>query len=267
MMTGRLVRGLLLVAALILPLQGWAGEVLDRIAESNTLRVGMTGTQPPFTVRNKNDQLMGMDVDLARVLADTIGVQLELVELPFAELLPALDSGKVDMVISGMTATLQRNMRVAFVGPYYVSGKSMLTRSATVAQIKESGDLNRESFRIATLAGSTGEQFLKRAAPEATVVPVRDYDAGIKELNEGNVEAFLADAPIIRLTAMRYPDAGFVQLDKPLTIEPIGIALPPDDALLLNLVDNYLRALDSAGGLEAMRKKWFASANWLVQLP
>jgi polar amino acid transport system substrate-binding protein len=171
------------------------------------------------------------------------------------------------MVISGMTATLQRNMRVAFVGPYYVSGKSMLTKSATVAAIQESGELNSKSIRIATLAGSTGEAFVKRAAPDAKLVPVQDYDEGIRELNAGNVEAFLADAPIIRLTAMRYPDAGFAQLEKPLTIEPIGIALPPNDPLLINLVENYLRALESAGGLEAMRKKWFASASWLMQLP
>ncbi len=267
MTIGSLLRGLLIIASLALPLQSWAGEVLDRIARTDTLRVGMTGTQPPFSVRNKDGNLMGMDVDLAKVLADTIGVDLELVELPFAELLPALEEGDVDMVLSGMTATLERNMRVAFVGPYYVSGKSMLTTSATVAAIKESGDLNQESFRIATLAGSTGERFVKRAAPKAKLVPVRDYDEGIKELTEGNVEAFLADAPIIRLTAMRHPDAGFAQLDKPLTIEPIGIALPPNDPLLINLVDNYLRALESAGGLEVMRKKWFASAGWLVQLP
>jgi polar amino acid transport system substrate-binding protein len=257
-----------LLICLVVPVtSSWAGDVLNRISETDTLRVGMTGTQPPFTVRNKEGQLMGMDVDIARVLASTIGVELELVELPFAELLPALESGKVDMVLSGMTATLQRNMRVAFVGPYYISGKSMLTKSSTVAAIQEAKEMNSKSFSIATLAGSTGEEFVKRAAPDAKLVPVRDYDEGIRQLGEGKVDAFLADAPIIQLTAMRYPDKGFVQLNKPLTVEPIGIALPPNDPLLINLVDNYLRAVEAAGGLEALRKKWFESGSWLMQLP
>ena len=84
---------------------------------------------------------------------------------------------------------------------------------------------------------------------------------------DGDVDAFVADAPIIQLTVMRNPAAGLAQSSKPLTIEPIGIAVPPSDPLLLNLVQNYLNAVRGTGGLESLQKKWFDSGTWLVHLP
>ena len=80
-------------------------------------------------------------------------------------------------------------------------------------------------------------------------------------------DAFLADGPIIRLTQMRNPDANLVSLRKPLSLEPIGMAVPPGDPLLLNLVQNYMRALETSGALKALHKKWFENPSWLVQLP
>lgn len=263
-----LTRGALLLALVVAPFSStWAGEVLDRISATNTLRVGMSGSQPPFNVKNRDGNLIGMEVDLANLLASAMGVNLEIVQKPFAELLPSLESGDIDLVMSQVTATLERNRRVAFVGPYYVSGKSILTKSTTLAEIKETKEINNESMRIATLKGSTGEQFIKRRTPKVNMVLTDNYDEAVGLLLDDKVDAFLADGPIVKLTAMRYPEAGLVGLRKPLTIEPIGIAVPPDDPLLLNLVQNYMRALEAGGGLEALHNRWFENGAWLVQLP
>ncbi len=114
----------LLLAVTTVNAQGDSSPVLQRIAKTKILRVGMTGEQPPFNVKNRDGKLIGVDVDLGQALARSMGVTLEIVEMPFAKLLPALEDGKVDIVMSGMTITLQRNVRVPFVGPYHVSGKS-----------------------------------------------------------------------------------------------------------------------------------------------
>ena len=263
-----LLRSALLLALAMLPFsQSWGGEVLDRIAKTNTLRIGMTGSQPPFNVRNRDGDLIGLEVDLANLLASAMGVELKIIEKPFGELLPALTDGELDLVMSQVTATLERNRNVAFVGPYYVSGKSMLTKSSTVAAIKETNEINHETMRIATLKGSTGENFVARRAPQAQLVTTEDYAEAVDLLLNDQVDAFLADAPIVKLTGMRYPNAGLVGLSRPLTIEPIGIAVPPEDPLLLNLVQNYMRALEASGGLEVLLKKWFENAGWLTQLP
>ncbi|HEY5680172.1 MAG TPA: transporter substrate-binding domain-containing protein [Pseudomonadales bacterium] len=240
--------------------------VLAQIAKWGKIRVGMSGSQPPYNFVSREGKLIGMDVDIAELLAKSLDVQLEMVQMNFNELLPALESGKVDLVISGMTATLQRNMRAAFVGPYHITGKSILTRSETIAALG-SNDLNREDLRIAALKGSTSEDFVRRVAPNAKLVATDTYDEAIDQLMANKAELFVADAPRVMLEVMRWPDAGLTAAQRPLTIEPIGIAVPASDPLLLNLVENYMAALESSGALEKLEEKWFKSGGWLVQLP
>ncbi len=265
-------RGMLtLLAGLLvtLPFAASAADtapVLKRISSSGTLKVGMSGGQPPFNFTSREGSIIGMDVDLATLLATALDVNLQIVDMPFGQLLPALQSGKVDLVISGMTATLQRNMTTAFVGPYYVNGKSILARSETIAALgtEELGSTKR---KVAALKGSTSEDFVRKVAPDAELTTTEDYNQAIDLLLSNKVEMFVADANIIMLSMMRWPDAGLVAADRPLTIEPISIAVPANDPLLLNLVQNYMRAMEAGGVLERLNKKWFQDGGWLIQLP
>lgn len=134
----RPARALATVLALCaLPLAGVAVEAeesrpaspgLARIAKTGEIRVGMSGEQPPLSMTGRDGQLFGLDVALARVLARSMGVKLRLVQLPFNRLLDALDAGEIELVMSGMTITPLRSARVRFIGPYYTSGKTILTR-------------------------------------------------------------------------------------------------------------------------------------------
>ena len=240
--------------------------VLSRISESGTLRVGMSGGQPPFNFTSREGKIIGMDVDLAGLLAVALNVELEIVDMPFGELLPSLESGKVDLVMSGMTATLPRNMRAAFVAPYHVTGKSILARTETLAALGTE-ELGETELKVAALAGSTSEDFVKAVAPNASLTTTDDYNAAIDLMLANKVDMFVADASIIMLSMMRWPDAGLIAANQPLTIEPIGIAVPAEDPLLLNLVQNYMRAMEASGVLQQLNKKWFQDASWLIQLP
>jgi polar amino acid transport system substrate-binding protein len=240
---------------------------LARVVKSRKLRVGMSGSQPPFNMKDKSGALMGLDVDLARLLATSMGVELELVTRPFGELLGALKAGDVDLVISGMTITPERNLEVAFVGPYFVSGKSILTKSKTLAEADDTKSIDSPEVSLAALAGSTSVSFVKDAAPQAKLVTVENYDQGVKLVLDDKVDALVADFPICALSVLRHPDQGLTTLVTPLTIEPIGIALPPGDVLLINLVQNYLGALEGTGVLETLRSRWFESGSWVSRLP
>jgi len=103
-----------------------AGAVLDRIVQKGELTVGTSGNQLPFSVTTKEGDIMGLDADLATLMAAAMGVKVKFNTMPFSELLPALKAGKVDVVLSGMTITPERNLKVAFVGPYFISGKSII---------------------------------------------------------------------------------------------------------------------------------------------
>ena len=89
-----------------------SSPVTDRILARGEIRVGMSGNQPPFNMKNRTGRLIGMDVDLASALARTMGVEAKLVRMPFQDLLPALERGEIDIVLSGMTMTSERNLKV-----------------------------------------------------------------------------------------------------------------------------------------------------------
>lgn len=244
-----------------------ASPVLSRIVESGELRVGTSGAQPPFTVKTKDGALIGYEVDVATLLANAMGVELELVEKPFGELLGALQAGEVDVVMSGMTMTPERNLKAAFVGPYIVSGKSVLTKDQTVAKIQEAGEMDRENMKLVALANSTSQKFVEKLMPKAQLVTTSNYDEAVQMILNDNATAMVADFPICVLSVLRHGDKGLVTLTEPLTIEPIGIAISPGDSLLLNMIENYLGALEVMGVLGELEKKWFEDGSWLIQVP
>jgi len=241
--------------------------VLDRIASNGVLKVGMSGNQAPMNAKDRSGQLIGLEVDLANILAASMDVKAELVVKPFAELLPALKAGEVDVVMSGMTITADRTASVSFVGPYTLSGKSILTKSKTLAAADEAGDINRANLTITTLEGSTSQQFVEKNLSQVKMVTSKDYDAAVKMVLDGQADALVADMPVCVLSLMRYPGQDLVTLNQPLTIEPIGIALPAGDAQLLNLLENYFRTLEGMGVMQQLRKKWLEDGSWVAALP
>jgi len=238
----------------------------QRIASSGTLRVGLTGTQPPFNFKARDGSLIGYEVELATALAGSMGVEVEFVEMPFGQLLGSLEAGRVDIVLSGMTMTPARNMQVAFVGPYIVSGKSILTKSSTLATISSAEQLDRSQIKLAALSGSTSERFVEEVASQAQLVIVDNYDEAVSMVRNGDVDAMVADFPICAVSAMRYPNEGLTTLKQPLTIEPIGLALR-GDPMLINMVTNFLSLLSMTGQLDKLEEKWFQDGSWLVLLP
>ena len=259
---------LTLMVGLTIPLSAADGSaVITRIVDSGELRVGMSGNQPPFVVKSKDGSLIGYEVDLANMLADAMGAEVKIVEKPFGQLLTALENGEVDVVMSGMTMTPRRNARAAFVGPYIVSGKSILTKDSTVAAIREAGEMNKSDITLVALENSTSQRWVEKLMPQAKLVTVADYDAAVDMVINDKVTAMVADMPICAISVLRHGDKGLVTTTEPLSIEPIGIALAPGDSLLLNMVENYLGALEVVGVLEALENKWFGDASWMINVP
>jgi len=241
--------------------------VLDRVVQAGELRVGMSGNQPPFNMRDRAGNLMGIDVDVATALAGAMEVELNIVTRPFGELLSALEAGEVDVVISGMTITAERTRRVSFVGPYMLSGMSILTNSRALAAADATEDFDQANLKLAALRGSTSERFVERYLPAAQFTAVEDYDRGVQMVLADEVDALVADMPICLLSVMRNPNAGLLTLDEPLTIEAIGMALPKGDTQFHNVVENYYRAFEGTGILEALRAKWLEDSSWIAALP
>ncbi len=262
-----LLVSLITVGASLGGVQDAGAQVLERMVESGTLRVALSGNQPPFNTKNRSGDLMGLEVDLANMLGDAFGLRVEFVIKPFPELLPALKASEVDMVMSGMAITPSRSLEAEFVGPYVMSGKSILTNSRVLAEIEQTGDINRAGLKLVALEGSTSQEFAEAFLPEAQLVTTADYDTAVQLVLDDQVDAMVADMPICVLSVIRYPDRGLATLSEPLTLEPIGIGLPPNAMHLKGLLESYLRAFEVTGVVEQLRKKWLEDGSWVAALP
>ncbi len=240
--------------------------VIDRVVSRGELRVGISGDMPPMNMVAKDDTIIGMDVDLAAMVAEAMGVRLNLQKIDFNGLLPALESGSIDMIISNMTMTPDRNLKAAFVGPYFISGKAFLTKRSSIAQAKGLPDVNSPQYTFVALKGSTSEAVIGKGAPQARLLTAGTQNDAVQMVIDGRADAMIADFPICAVAVLRNPQAGLVSVVAPITYEPIGIAVPKGDPHLLNWLGNFLHSLEKAGYMHDLKQKWFAQATWLQQM-
>ena len=240
--------------------------VLDRILAKKELVVGTAADMPPLNMTLKDGKIVGMEVDIANLMAASIEVKLTLKPMPFNALLPALEAGQVDLILSGMTMTPLRNTQVAFAGPYFGSGKSVLIKQQNVASLQNTEMMNNPDMTVAALKGSTSQRFVEQFAPKAKLTVTDNYDQAIAMVLDDKVRAMVADFPICHVAVYRYQDKGLTTLKSPLNYEPLGIALSPTDPLFLNWVQNFVTVLLNSGDLSLLQRKWFEDASWIPQL-
>jgi polar amino acid transport system substrate-binding protein len=240
-----------------------SSPVLDGIISRGELRVGMSGDMPPMNLLTKEGKLIGMDVDLAAMIAEAMGVKLNLQRIDFNGLLPALESGSIDMVVSNMTMTPDRNLQAAFVGPYFTSGKAFLTKRSSIAQAKGLPEINSPQFTFVALKGSTSESVIRNDAPQARLLTAATQNDAIQMVIDDKADAMIADYPICLVAVFSNPAAGLLSVITPVTYEPIGIAVPKGDPHLLNWLGNFLHSLENGGYLYDLKNKWFFQPTWL----
>ena len=243
-----------------------AGPTIDSVLKKKELVVGTSGTYAPLTFKAKDGNPRGLDIDLSRFIAGAMNVKLRVGVIPFDELIPALESGKIDMILSCMTITPERNLRVAYIGPYFMSGQSILTTKDVAININGLADINKPDFSIAVPKGTTTEKIAKMMLPKAKLVVAKSTDDALNLLLKKKVVAMMGDYPYVSVASVRYKDKGFVA-NPPFSAEPIGIAVRQDDPLLMNLLQNLLILLRGDGLLDDMTRRWFADTTWIADLP
>ena len=141
--------------------------------------------------------------------------------------------------------------------------KSILTKSAAFSEADDSEDINDKTIKLVTLKGSTSESYVRSDVPEAELILVDSYTNALEKLESGEASILVADYPFCAYTVLVHPEKNLITLDEPLTIEPIGMALPPNDAHMYNIVQNYLNALTITGVLDILEYKWFENGEWV----
>ncbi len=244
-----------------------ASPTLERIVSRGELIVGTAASMPPLNMTTKDGKIIGIEPDIATFIAGGMGVKLTLKPMAFHELLPALEAGEVDIIMSNMTITGKRNLKVAFVGPYFISGKSILTKDIAFASIENGAELNKPEISLAALKGSTSQQVIETLLPKAKLVATNTYDDAVKLVIDRKVNALVADYPICLISTFRYPEEELSTMLKPFTFEPIGIAAPANDPLLVNWLNNFLISFKGSGELKKVTNYWLNNDEWVKRLP
>ena len=136
------------------------------------LRVGTAPNYPPIAFK-QHGHLTGFEVDCARGLADELSRRVELVELDWEALIPALESGQIDVIMSGMSITEARARRVRFVSHYLHVGQMAIFRKADQLQLSSPTLLTLTRRRVGFVAGTTGAAYVQGHLPQAQYVPAR----------------------------------------------------------------------------------------------
>lgn len=263
------IHSFIFLLACLLSLTSFAGgdAAIKRIIKTGKLTIGVSGDQAPFVMHDAQGQLMGYDIDLATALAHVMGVEASFKTLPFNALLPALDHGDVDIVISGMNITLARAQNALFAGPYAMTGKSILTKSNTLVQHSQAGDYDTGSMKVVALKNSTSEEFVHEFMPRAQYTAINTYDDGLNMVKDGSADIMVADMQFCILSVLSNPQAKLMTLNNPLSIEPVGIAVNLRNPGLHSLLQNYIESYRTMGMFKNLQQKWFKDDSWLAQMP
>ena len=239
-----------------------AGEsMLEQVMKRGTLRVGMS-TFVPWAMQDKSGNFVGFEIDVASRLAKEIGVKTEFIPTKWSGIIPALLTGKFDIIIGGMGIRPERNLKVNFSIPYDHTGMSIVAHKKLAAGFKKIADFNRANVSIAARTGTTAAAAAQQWMPKAKLRLFDDESQAIQELLLGRVHAVVASAPLPAFQAIANPDKLFVPLPADFTREPIGFAIRKGDVDSLNFLDNWIRVVEAEGWLKERKHYWFGTKEW-----
>ena len=244
----------------------FAADALTEIQKRGVLRVGMEPGYMPFELTNKKGEIIGFDVDMAKRMAKAMDVKLELVSTAWDGIIPALLTGKFDVIMSGMTLTQQRNITVNFATPYILIGQSILLKKELAGTVKSYKDLNDAKYTVASKLGTTGEQATKRMIGNAKYISYETEQEGVMELVNGKIDAFIYDLPFNTIAVGQKGLGKIVHLDEPFTKEPLAWAIKRGDADFLNWLNNFMAQVKYDGVYDKIYKKWFQDSAWMKEI-
>jgi polar amino acid transport system substrate-binding protein len=241
--------GVALVAGMVAP--ATAG-MIDDIRQRGVVRIGVSLGGEPIGFRDEQNNPVGYDVDVAKMLAEKLGVPVEFSDVSGDARVSMLVSGQLDIVVANTSATLERAKSVSFSIPYNRAGMRVIVR-------KDAGITSLEELAgksVVVGRGTTGEAFLKKAVPAASLVYVDNFSPdGVLQLQQGRVQAAIEDSSLLDYLAAK--DENLVTLAGLYSNDPIGIAVAQGDSEMVRWLDMFVSDYIQSGAYEANYKKWW----------
>lgn len=243
----------------------WEQSALNQVLKRGELRVGLEAGYMPFEMLDRNGNLIGFDIDLARKMASVLKVKVRFVNTQWDGIIPALLTDKFDLLMGGMTITPERNIQVNFTRPYIVIGQTVLLAKKDEGKITKHTQLDDPQYVVTSKLGTSGDLAARRTFPRAQLKRFESEADAALEVRNGRADAFIYDFPFNLIYAQRYPGS-VAHLSEPFTKENLGWAIRKGDPDFLNWLDNFLDAIRNDGTYEMLYKRWFESTTWMKNL-
>jgi len=240
-------------------------SVIEVIKRRGALRVGMS-TFVPWAMRDKEGELIGFEVDVARKLAEDMEVDIEFVPTAWDGIIPALLAGKFDVIIGGMTITAARNLTVNFTDAYASSSMGVLANIELAEGMSWPDDFDDADVTFACRRGGTPCAYLQANFPKATLRQFDDQGQVLQEVLNGNAHATVSSQPLPAFTVYENPETVFSPTEELIDPGSEGFALRKGDPDALNFFDNWILVNRASGWLDERHDYWFGGRPWADQI-
>ena len=272
----RRIIGAMLVAVTALGLTPSAGaqgtsqslsqeSVIETIKERGVIKIGLSLFRP-WSMRDLDGELVGFELDVGRRLAEDMGVEVEFIPTAWDGIIPALVSGKFDVIISGMSITPQRNLTVAFSDPYAFSGMTILAHRE-MTQGFTLNDYNSSDVKFTARRGATPATVIAEMFPQAKLLLFDEDGAATQEVLNGNAHATMASEPTPSEEARRYPDTLYVPFNRTFLAAGEAFAFRKGDPDAENFFNNWIGTRMRTGWLQERNDYWFRGVEWKGDVP
>ncbi|MGJ8453787.1 transporter substrate-binding domain-containing protein [Pseudothermotoga sp. U03pept] len=241
---------------LILALAGLIvfGSLIEEIQKRGVLRIGQDEGYMPLYGTNEKGERVGLEIELITKMAEILGVKVEFVIVNWDGIIPALLSGKFDMIFSGMTITPERALKVNFSLPYLTVGQAILYNKSVYKTPPTYEELSQKQINIAVQLGTTGEFTARRMFPKAKILTFSTMDEAAFQVVSKRAEIMVNDSIYVKFLTQKYDTLGMVQ--ELLSLEDLGIAIRKGDLETLRWLDTFVQWARTTGLIDELYRKW-----------
>ena len=246
------------VLGMLVACGAWAGWGGGGAVAGETVVVGTNAEFPPFEFRDKDNEIIGFDVDLVKAIAREAGFEVRFVNHAFDTLITSLAGGRIQLIAAGLTITDERKELIDFSAPYYSSALVMVVREGTEG-IERIGDI--VDRRVAVQLGTTGAAKVEEVmtSPKRQLRQFRLYREAFAELTRGNADVVVVDLPVA-LNYMRHVP-GLTIAGEPMDEDLFGLGVAKDNPALRDKVNRGLARIRESGEYDRLVEKWFGEES------
>ena len=228
-------------------------DKLQEIKDSGKLVMGTSADYPPYEwhlIKDGKDEIIGFDIDIAQAIADELGVELEVKDMDFDGLIPALTTGKIDIIIAGMNATEERKQSVDFTDVYYTQTDIVVIRKEDADKFTSEDSL--KTAALATQKATVQETYLLETFPDAEIQSVPKWNTAIMSLTTGKVDAVMMVDTVAKQFIAQNDDLMVANFDINSTPNAAAIAVAKNGGEFLETVNNIVDEMKESGKIEEL---------------